>query len=53
MSQRNDDEPPVLPDQTQDDTDRGWGDERPAYDAEDEHARRLEEDRPPHWDRAD
>jgi hypothetical protein len=38
-----DEEPPVLPDQTGDDTDLGWG-EREADDIE-----RLLEDRPPHW----
>jgi hypothetical protein len=36
----------VLPDQTVDDTDAGWGD-RPAFDDSDE---RLLADRPPHWD---
>ncbi|MGO1166660.1 MAG: hypothetical protein ACTMHL_08585 [Janibacter sp.] len=34
------------PDQTRDDTDRGWG-ERPG---EDEHDRWLREQRPPHWE---
>jgi hypothetical protein len=38
-----DDDLVVLPEQTADDTDRGWGD-RP--DSNDE---RLLEDRPPHW----
>jgi hypothetical protein len=38
------DELVILPDQTVDDTDAGWG-ERPA--ANDE---RLLVDRPPHWD---
>jgi hypothetical protein len=33
----------ILPDQTRDDTDAGWG-ERPA-----DNDRRLLEDRPPHW----
>jgi hypothetical protein len=33
----------VLPDQTRDDTDAGWG-ERPS-----DNDRRLLEDRPPHW----
>lgn len=40
--------PPVRrrrPEQTSDDTDRGWG-ERPD---EDEHERWLREQRPPHW----
>ena len=39
-----DDELDVLPDQTGDDTDRGWGEWREA----DDDARLLEE-RPPHW----
>jgi hypothetical protein len=39
----DEDGPPVLPDQTRDDTDRGWGE--PTYSNDD----RLLEDRPPHW----
>jgi hypothetical protein len=39
-----DDDLPVLPDQTSDDTDRGWGDYSPAGNDD-----RLLEDRPPHW----
>jgi hypothetical protein len=39
-----DDEERVLPEQTRDDTDGGWG-ERPAGNDE-----RLIEERPPHWD---
>ena len=35
------------PDQTSDDTDRGWG-EVPTE--EDEHDRWLREQRPPHWE---
>ncbi len=38
------DELVVLPDQTRDDTDAGWG-ERPGGNDD-----RLLEDRPPHWD---
>jgi hypothetical protein len=34
---------PVLPDQTRDDTDRGWGDVDASNDD------RLLEDKPPHW----
>jgi hypothetical protein len=34
---------PVLPDQTIDDTDRGWGDPEASNDD------RLLEDKPPHW----
>ncbi|AGL21102.1 hypothetical protein [Actinoplanes sp. N902-109] len=38
-------EAPVLPDQTRDDTERGWG-YRNTDDSNDD---RLYEDRPPHW----
>lgn len=34
---------PLLPEQTRDDTDRGWGDRDASNDD------RLIEDRPPHW----
>jgi hypothetical protein len=37
------DAPPLLPDQTTDDTDRGWGDREGSNDE------RLLEDKPPHW----
>jgi hypothetical protein len=37
-------EPVILPDQTTDDTDAGWG-ERPSGNDE-----RLLAERPPHWD---
>jgi hypothetical protein len=40
----NEDDLPVLPDQTRDDTDRGWGES--SYSNDD----RLLEDRPPHWE---
>lgn len=40
----NDDDAPVLPDQTNDDTDRGWGER--SYSNDD----RLLDERPPHWD---
>lgn len=40
-----DDEIPVLPDQTSDDTDIGWGEWRGGGSDDD----RLIEDRPPHW----
>jgi hypothetical protein len=36
-------EPPILSDQTVDDTDEGWGEEPGSNDD------RLLEDRPPHW----
>ncbi len=38
------DDLPVLPDQTRDDTDAGWGERSAGNDD------RLWEDRPPHWD---
>jgi hypothetical protein len=38
-----DDDQPVLPDQTRDDTDRGWGERSSSNDD------RLLDDRPPHW----
>jgi hypothetical protein len=38
------DELVILPDQTTDDTDAGWGERRPLDDD------RLLADRPPHWD---
>lgn len=39
------DDVPVLPDQTSDDTDVGWGEWRGDSSDED----RLRADRPPHW----
>jgi hypothetical protein len=36
-------EAPVLPEQTRDDTERGWGERESSNDE------RLYEDRPPHW----
>ncbi|GHH64916.1 hypothetical protein GCM10017673_08400 [Streptosporangium violaceochromogenes] len=41
----SDDGPPILPDQTGDDTDLGWGDWRESAGDDD----RLLEERPPHW----
>ncbi|MBG0830724.1 hypothetical protein HS041_23470 [Planomonospora sp. ID67723] len=38
------DGPEILPDQTSDDTDLGWGEWRGSGDDD-----RLLEDRPPHW----
>ncbi len=35
--------PPILPEQTVDDTDEGWGEREGSNDD------RLLEDRPPHW----
>lgn len=40
-----DDDLKILPDQTSDDTDTGWGDWRTRYDND----ARLLENRPPHW----
>jgi hypothetical protein len=40
----DDEELPIIPDQTTDDTDRGWGQRRSGNDI------RLLDDRPPHWD---
>jgi hypothetical protein len=37
-------EAPLLPEQTRDDTERGWGRQDESNDD------RLLEDRPPHWD---
>lgn len=39
-----DDDTPVLPEQTREDTDRGWGER--SWDNDD----RLLNERPPHWD---
>ena len=39
-----DDGEPMLPEQTRDDTDRGWGERAGGNDD------RLLEERPPHWD---
>jgi hypothetical protein len=41
------DDAPVLPTQSRDDTDAGWG-EPPETDDDE----RLRRDRPPHWDSA-
>lgn len=37
------DEPPILPDETVDETEEGWNEESDTNDE------RLLEDRPPHW----
>ena len=41
----------VLPEQTADDTDRGWGEDDPsdAGSAEDADLERLRREKPPHW----
>jgi hypothetical protein len=41
---------PLLPDQSADDTDVGWGDERDEAARDEDDVRRLEDDRPPHYD---
>ncbi|GGL27489.1 hypothetical protein [Planomonospora parontospora] len=41
----SEDGPAILPDQTSDDTDLGWGEWRDSGGNDD----RLLEDRPPHW----
>jgi hypothetical protein len=40
----------VLPDQTLDDTDDGWGDRLNSEDQDRDSEERLLADRPPHWD---
>jgi hypothetical protein len=40
------DDGPILPDQTRDDTDRGWGERS----RDDSNLERLLAERPPHWD---
>jgi len=44
-------EEPVLPEQTRDDTDRGWGAERgnDEHDVEGHDDERFLRERPPHW----
>jgi hypothetical protein len=57
MSQRDDDreadlradDSRVLPDQTLDDTDRGWGDDQWSQQRADSNDERLRRERPPHW----
>jgi len=41
---------PVLPDQTADDTDAAWGEDRTSGQQDQEDLERLLEDRPPHYD---
>jgi len=40
----------ILPDQTRDDTDVGWGESRSRAGSLSEDDRRLLDDRPPHWE---
>lgn len=40
----------ILPDQTRDDTDAGWGERRSPVSVMSEDDRRLLDERPPHWD---
>jgi hypothetical protein len=44
MSENQGHDDAVLPEQTSDDTDRGWGEEPEEDDDE-----RLKKDKPPHW----
>lgn len=43
MSAGRPDDEPVVPERSDDDTDRGWGDEDAADDE------RITRERPPHW----
>ncbi|MGH8893685.1 MAG: hypothetical protein ACRDWY_10355 [Actinomycetes bacterium] len=47
MCERQGHDPEVLPEQTSDDSDRGWGDDREDDEPTDDE--RLERERPPHW----
>lgn len=49
MSEQPDrDDDAVLPEQTSDDTDRGWGDDAVESDEESDDER-LRREKPPHW----
>ncbi|HEU5034322.1 MAG TPA: hypothetical protein VFT62_06140 [Mycobacteriales bacterium] len=50
MGRQGRDDEPVLPEQTRDDTDVGWGDDRRS---EDDDLRRLLDERPPHHEPRD
>ena len=50
MTQPHDDEP-VLPDQTSDDTDAGWGEPQCDDGEYNDDTHRLTSERPPHYDR--
>jgi hypothetical protein len=47
MSESQGEDDAVLPDQTTDDTDRGWGEQ--ADHADDDDDERLLREKPPHW----
>ncbi len=49
MSERAGYEDELLPEQTSDDTDLGWGEAPPDDDAEAADDERLRRDKPPHW----
>jgi len=50
VSERSGWDDELLPEQTADDTDRGWGDdERAPREAEDADLERLRREKPPHW----
>jgi hypothetical protein len=48
MSESQGDDDAALPDQTTDDTDRGWG-EQGDHDDEADDDERLLREKPPHW----
>ena len=49
MSERRPYDDEVLPEQTSDDTDRGWGEDRDRGADEEADLERLRRDKPPHW----
>lgn len=50
VSERPSGDDELLPEQTADDTDRGWGDDdRAPREAEDAELERLRREKPPHW----
>lgn len=49
MTERPADDRQVLPEQTLDDTDRGWGEHPDDSDDADDADERLRRDKPPHW----
>jgi hypothetical protein len=49
MSENQGYEDEVLPEQTSDDTDRGWGDDRGERKEREDDDERILRERPPHW----
>jgi hypothetical protein len=47
VTERPRDEDEVLPEQTSDDTDRGWGEDHADDEVDDDE--RLRREKPPHW----